>query len=172
MTDILREFANVPLLISSLILFAFGCLAFWAHCFVVNTVRRELTAQKVYFPEKGSPEFDPTIYPDLQQYAGQLVDTPEKARAYADGFIGRHLKKFANGKTYAEVSAESMRKPDDKKLQQQKLVLFQGETLRGLLLMGGYGFGTVGKVAGLVSYFVFGLSGTLFILSALIFIKT
>lgn len=132
-----------------------GCLTSWIHNFISNLVKDELTAQKIYFPEKGSSALDPATYPDLQQYAGQLVDTPAKARAYANGFIGRHLKKIADGKAYAEVSAEAMEDPTNKKLQQQKQFLFQGETLRGMLLMGGYGFGTVGKVAGVAAYVAF-----------------
>ena len=156
------------MLISGIACFVIGCLFFWVHLFVSNIVKGELTAQKIYFPEKGSPEFDPTIYPDLQQYAGQLVDSPEKARAYADGFIGRHLKKIANGKTYAEISVASMQNPDDNKLHQQKQVLFQGETLRGLLLIGGYGFGTVGKVASRICYSTFIISGIIFLLSILL----
>lgn len=160
-----------PLLISGLILFVLGCLLLWVHHFTKSTVKNELLAQKIYFPEKGSPEFDPRVYPSLQQYAGQLVDTPEKAKAYANGYIGMHLQKIANGKTYAEISVASMKNPDDKKLHQQKQVLFQGETLRGLLLMGGYGFGTVGKVAGLACYAAFTLSGSLFLLSILFLVK-
>lgn len=155
------------LITSGLILFVFGCLLLWMHRFTKNIVRGELLAQKIYFPKKGSPEFDPMVYPDIQQYAGQVVDTPEKAKAYANGVIGRHLKQIANGKTYAEISTASIKNSDDKKLHQQKQVLFQGETLRGLLLMGGYGFGTVGKVAGLVSYATFTLSGSLFFISIL-----
>ena len=143
-----------------------GCLALWAHNFVSNLVKDELTAQKIYFPEKGSSALNPATYPDLQQYAGQLVDTPEKARAYANGFIGRHLKKISNGKTYAEISAASMKKKKKKKLHQQKELLFQGETLKGLLLMGGYGFGTIGKIAGMVAYVALA-SGSILLTAAL-----
>lgn len=151
-----------PLLISGLVLFIFGCFFLWMHRFIKNTVKNELSTQKIYFPEKGSPELDPVIYPDLQQYAGQLVDSPEKAKAFANEFIGRHLQKIANGKTYAELSIASMEYPEDKKLHQQKQVLFQGETLRGLLIIGGYGFGTIGKITGLVCYVTFTISGILF----------
>jgi hypothetical protein len=159
------------MLISGIACFAIGCLFFWVFRFVSNIVRSELNAQKIYFPERGSPEFDSTVYPDLQQYAGQLVDSPKKARAYADGYIGRHLKKIANGKTYAEISTASMKSPDDKKLQQQKQVLFQGEALRGLLLMGGYGFGTIGRLAGIVCYATFTMSGFLVLLYILFSIE-
>jgi hypothetical protein len=143
-----------------------GCLALWVHNFISNLVKDELTAQKIYFPEKGSSVLDPATYPDLQQYAGQLVDTPAKAKAYANGFIGRHLKKIANGKVYAEVSTQVMKDPTSQKLQQQKQALFQGETLRGMLLMGGYGFGTIGKIAGVVAYTALA-SGSIMLVAAL-----
>jgi hypothetical protein len=134
-----------------------GIVALWTHNFTGNMVKKELAAQKIYFPVKGSPGFEATTYPDLQQYADQLVDSPDKAKAYANGYIGRHLKKIANGKVYSEVSAESMKNPSDQKLQQQKQMLFQGETLRGMLLTSGYGFGTIGNIAGIVAYIAFAM---------------
>jgi hypothetical protein len=110
-------------------------------------VKTELGSQKIYFPAKGSPALDPEEFPDLQQYAGQLVDNGPKAKAYANGFIGRHLEKIAAGKTYAEVSTAALQNPTDQKLQQQKATLFQGETLRGLLLGDGYAYWTFGMIA-------------------------
>lgn len=141
--------------LAAFVLLLIGGLATWAGNFTTNMVKSELSAQKIYFPPKGSPALDPETYPELQQYAGQLVDTPEEARAYANGFIGRHLKKVAGGKVYAEVSAEGQKDPTNTKLQQQKQTLFQGETLRGILLSSGYGFGTVGKIAGIAATIAF-----------------
>ncbi len=152
--------------IAAVLLFAVGGLAVWANSFTGGMVRSELAAQKIYFPEKGSPALDPKIYPDLQQYAGQLVDTPQKAKAYANGYIGRHLKNIAGGKVYAEVSAEAKKDPTNPKLQQQKQSLFQGETLRGLLLTSGYGFGTVGRVAGVAAAVAFAVAGVMLLTSA------
>lgn len=152
-------------LISAVLLFAFGGLALWAHNFAGNMVKSELAAQKIYFPEKGSPALDPATFPDLQKYAGQQVDTPEEAKAYANGYIGRHLKKVANGKVYAEVSAEAMKDPTNQKLQQQKQTLFQGETLRGMLLTSGYGFGTIAKIAGIATYVAFISSGLMLLVA-------
>ncbi len=143
-------YSNLAIAVAVALLVVSG-LAYWAHTFIGDMVRTELAAQKVYFPEKGSPALDAVTYPDLQKYAGQLVDSPEKAEAYANGYIGRHLQKVANGKVYAEVSTESMKNPTDQTLQQQKETLFQGETLRGILLTSGYGFGTIGKIAGIAS---------------------
>jgi hypothetical protein len=101
----------------------------------------------VYFPPKGSPALDPKEFPGLQQYAGQLVDNGPKAKAYANEFIGVHLSKVADGKTYSQVSAEAMKDPKNAKLQAEKQTLFQGETLRGLLLGDGYAYWTFGQIA-------------------------
>ncbi|PIZ62671.1 hypothetical protein COY17_02180 [Candidatus Saccharibacteria bacterium CG_4_10_14_0_2_um_filter_52_9] len=128
------------------VLLAVGGLAWKAATFATSSVHDELAAQKIYFPEKGSPALDPAEFPDLQQYAGQLVDNGTKAKAYANGFIGRHLEKVAGGKTYAEVSTLAKADPTNPALQQQKAALFQGETLRGLLLGDGYAYGTFGQI--------------------------
>lgn len=122
-------------------------LGWYGYRFATTQVRTELAAQKIYFPPKGSPGLDPQEFPDLQQYAGQLVDDGPKAKAYANGFIGRHLDKVAGGKTYAEVSALAMKDPTNQDLQKQKTTLFQGETLRGLLLGDGYAYWTFGMMA-------------------------
>lgn len=124
-----------------------GSLAWYGYKFATNNVRTELAAQKVYFPAAGSPGFDAAEFPDLQKYAGQQVDDGIKAKAYANGFIGRHLEKVAGGKTYSEVSAEAMKDPTNQKLAAQKQTLFQGETLRGLLLGDGYAYWMFGMMA-------------------------
>lgn len=151
--------------VAAIALLAIGGLAWWAHSFTTDMVRSELSAQKIYFPEKGSPSFSPEEYPDIQKYAGQLVDTPEEARAYANGYIGRHLKKIAGGKVYSEVSAEAQNDPANQKLQQQKQTLFQGETLRGMLLGNGYAFGTVGRIAKIAAIVAFVASGLMILLA-------
>ncbi|MEO8691324.1 MAG: hypothetical protein ABI397_00900 [Candidatus Saccharimonas sp.] len=143
-------------IISAVILLAFGCIAFWAHDFVGSMVQSQLSAQKIYFPEAGSPSFSPEAYPSLQKYAGQIVDTPEKAKAFANDYIGNHLKHVADGKVYSEVSAEAQKDPTNPVLKAQQQTLFQGETLRGMLLTSGYGFGTIGEIAGIVTYITFG----------------
>lgn len=137
------------------VLIVIAALSGYAYRFATNSVRTELAAQKVYFPEKGSPALDPKEFPDLQKYAGQLVDNGPKAKAYANGFIGRHLEKVAGGLTYSEVSALAMKDPTNAKLAAQKATLFQGETLRGLLLGDGYAYWTFGQIAGVASVAAF-----------------
>jgi hypothetical protein len=128
-------------------LLVIGGLSWYAYKFADNSVRTELSAQKVSFPAKGSPAFSPSEFPDIQKYAGQLVDNGPKAKAYANSFIARHLAKVADGKTYSEVSTLAMADPTNATLQQEKQTLFQGETLRGLLLGDGYAYWTFGQIA-------------------------
>jgi hypothetical protein len=132
--------------VAAVVLFGASALGWYGYHFATSQVRTELSAQKIYFPPKG-PAFSAEEYPDIQKYAGQLVDDGVKAKAYANGFINRHLQKVAGGKTYAEVSALAMREPGNPELQKQKATLFQGETLRGLLLGDGYAYWTFGMIA-------------------------
>lgn len=154
-TQVTKEVFMYLSALAAALLIAIGGLALWAHNFIGTMVQTELSAQKVYFPEKGSPAFSAEEYGDIQKYAGELVDTPEEAKAYANGYIGRHLSKIADGKVYSEVSEEARQDPTNQALQAQKATLFQGETLRGILLTSGYGFGTVGKIAGIAAYVAF-----------------
>ena len=73
--------------------------------FAHDNVHAQLAQQRISFPPKGSSALNPKEFPDLQKYAGQAVDSGPKAKAYADGFIGRHLEGIAGGKTYSEESA-------------------------------------------------------------------
>ncbi len=148
---------------ATLVLLVAGGLGWYGYHFATNQVRDELSEQKIYFPPKG-PGLDPAEYPDLQQYAGQLVDNGPKAKAYANGFIGRHLEKVANGKTYAEVSSMALKDPTNTQLQQQKATLFQGETLRGLLLGDGYAYWTFGMMAMYASLAAFIGAAVMFVL--------
>lgn len=157
-------------LIAAVLLLTIGGLATWASSYTTNMVRTELAAQKIYFPAKGSAALDPKEYPDLQKYAGQLVDSAPKAEAYANGFIGRHLEAVAGGKVYAEVSAEAKLDPTNAKLAGQKATLFQGETLRGLLLGDGFAFGTIGHIAGVAAYIAF-IGSAVMLLAAGVFAK-
>ena len=136
---------------ATVMLLVAGSLAWYGYRFATDSVRSELSAQKIYFPAAGSPGLNPEEFPTLQKYAGQLVDDGEKAKAYANDFIGKHLDKVAGGKTYAEVSAEAMKDPTNTKLQAQKQTLFQGETLRGILLGDGYAYWTFGQMARIAS---------------------
>jgi hypothetical protein len=125
-----------------------GIAALAGGSYAKQEVHDQLVPQKIFFPAKGSP----ALLPGIEQYAGQQLTTGDQARAYADKFIDVHLSEVAGGKTYAEVSTASQAAPNDAKLTAQKATLFQGETLRGLLL-GAWGWamvGTVATIAGIV----------------------
>src|SRR5581483_3929879 len=117
--------------------FASGFL-YYQGSFVTGMVHDQLVAQKIVFPDKSQAvpggALDPKEFPELQQYAGQRVDDGDKAYAYAQYFIGRHLKTVANGMTYSEASAASRAKPADATLKAQVDTLFKGEMLRATLL--------------------------------------
>ena len=121
-------------------------LLLWGSGFAKHMVHTQLSEQQIKFPPKGSPGLDPTEFPGLQRYAGQAVDDGPKAKAYADQFIKVHLKGIAGGQTYSQVSAASLKNPDDAKLSGQVQTLFRGETLRGLLLYA-WGWSVVGMIA-------------------------
>ncbi len=149
---------------STAVLLVVGGLAWYASSFAKTSVHNELAAQKIYFPPQGSPALDPAEFPDLQQYAGQQVDNGPKAKAYANGFIGRHLDKVAGGKTYSEVSTEALKDPTNAVLQKEKQTLFQGETLRGLLLGDGYAYWTFGLIAQYAAIAAFAGAGVMALL--------
>jgi hypothetical protein len=123
-----------------------GCLLLFGANFGLNMVHDQLDAQAISFPATGSSALSPAEFPDLQQYAGQKVDTGPKAKAYANGFINRHLAAVADGKTYSQVSAASQADPTNAKLTGQVATLFKGETLRGLLLYA-WGWSVVSTIA-------------------------
>lgn len=132
---------------AALLFLLVGMFAWWGYSFATSMVHDQLTAQNIYFPPKGSPALSAKEYPTLQKYAGQKVDDGFKARAYADDYIGAHLEKVADGKSYAEVSSLAMADPTNETLAKQKATLFQGETLRALLLGNAYAYWLIGTIA-------------------------
>lgn len=152
-------------LVATVALVILGSLVWWGSNFVTQNVKNELTSQKILFPPKGSPALDPKEFPGLQQYAGQPVDTGPKAKAYANEFIGVHLENIAGGKTYAEVSSLAMASPTNAALKAQAAALFQGETLRGLLLGDAYAFWTVGIIAKDIAVTLFVVAGIMGVLT-------
>ena len=143
-----------------------GGLLAWGGGFAHNMVHDQLTSQQIRFPAKGTPALDAKEFPGLQRYAGQLVNSGPKAKAYANEFIGAHLNAVAGGQTYSQVATAAQADPTNAKLTAQKATLFQGETLRGLLLYA-WGWSVVGMIASIVSYGAF--AGGLVVLLALVF---
>jgi hypothetical protein len=136
-------------LLVAVVLIVAGALLIWAYSFTNNQVTTQLSEQKIIFPAKGSPELTALPAADqaaMSQYAGQQMTTGSQAQTYANHFIGVHLKEIGGGKTYSQVSAEAQANPTNLALQKQAQTLFQGNTLRGLLL-NAYAFGTIATIA-------------------------
>lgn len=144
-----------------------GALTFWGYNFTNSQVHSELKSQQIFFPAKGSTALaSPEIGPFLNKYAGQQLLTGAQAKAYADHFIAVHLQEAAGGQTYAQISTQASANPTDTKLAGLKTTLFQGETLRGLLL-NAYAFWFIGQLALLGSIVAFALAAIAGVLTAL-----
>lgn len=133
-----------------IVLLVVGVISWTAFRFADSTVKTELTAQQIYFPPKNSPAISALPTADqaaMNTYAGQQLVNGAQAKVYADNFIAFHLSKIADGKTYSQVSAAAKADPTNKQLAQQAQTLFQGETLRGMLLGDGYAYWVFGQIA-------------------------
>ena len=144
-------------------LFVAAGLLNFGYNFADKNVRDALVAQKVHFPEADSGSM--MALPDedqkaMMKYAGQVISNGDMANTYANHYIGVHLKGIAGGKVYEEVSGEYLAKsaqlranPNDQalaaevaKLEGQRMSLFMGETLKGLLGFS-YAFWQFGQIA-------------------------
>jgi hypothetical protein len=158
--------------ILGVILLAVGGLMLWGSTYIHNQVTSQLAAQKVYFPPaaafahpKAGTEITPSMIPSVSQYAGQQLLTGQQAEAYANNFIAVHLREIGAGKTYAQLSTESMAHPTNTALAGQVQTVFRGDTLRSMLL-NAFGWWKVSQIAYIVSLITFGL-GTIAFLAGL-----
>lgn len=154
----------------AVVLVVAGGLLLWGYSFANSNVHNQLAEQKISFPPAGSKALAPSdIGPYLNKYAGKQLLTGPEAEAYANHFIGVHVKEIAGGKTYSEVSTLAQADPTNATLKAQQQALFQGETLRGLLLEA-YGFWKMGQIALLAAIGAFILSAVMAVLSVLGFV--
>jgi hypothetical protein len=136
-----------------------GIIAVVGGNYAKNVVHDQLVPQKIVFPAANSP----ALLPGIKQYAGQQLVNGSQAKAYANDFINVHLSEVAGGQTYAQVSAASIADPKNAKLAEQKATLFQGETLRSILLSA-WGWSLVGTIATLAGFLMIALGAVLFLL--------
>jgi len=141
--------ATVAGFILTALLIVAGVLLVWGHTYANNQVSSQLSAQKIVFPTTSNPEFK--ILPKADQaamapYAGELMTNGAQAEAYANHFIARHLYLIGGGKTYSQLSTLSRANPTNTKLASEVQTVFQGTTLRSMLLEA-YGFWQFGQIA-------------------------
>jgi hypothetical protein len=136
-----------------------GVMAMVGGSYAKQVVHDQLAPQKIFFPAAGSA----ALLPGVKQYAGQQLVDGAQAKAYANNFINVHLSKVAGGQTYAQVSTAALAAPTNTTLATEKATLFQGETLRGLLL-GAWGWSLIATIASLAGLILILLGGVLFLL--------
>jgi hypothetical protein len=153
-------------LVIAVVLLAVGGLMVWGHVYIDHQVHNQLASQKIFFPPKGSPATAAAPFAAMRQYAGQQLTTGAQAQVYANHFIAVHLSEVAGGKTYAQVSSAALAAPTNTTLKTEEATLFQGTTLRGLLL-NAYAFGTVATIAGIGAIVSFVGAAILLVLSGL-----
>jgi len=161
----------------TVVLIAAGSLLMWGATYANSNVHNQLAEQQIYFPTKAAfahakpgTEITPGMKPYLLQYAGQQVLNGQQAEAYADHFIAVHLSEMPYGGVYSKVSAAARAAtpgtPQAAKLAALENTVFQGTTLRGLLLEA-YGFWTFGQIAFIASIISFALGGVMLLLTLL-----
>lgn len=153
-----------------------GGLLMWGATFANNSVHNQLEQQQIYFPPKAAfdhaavgTEITTSMIPSVSQYAGEQLLTGAQAQVYANDFIAVHLKEIGGGKTYSQLSTESMAQPNNTELATQVQLLFRGTTLRGLLL-NAYAFSIFGTIALISSIVCFVLALLLALLTVFGFI--
>ena len=165
----------VGLGLAALLLIFAGLLNFGAG-FANDSVQTQLANQNIAFPAEAALPSE--TKDQLAKWAGKQVTTGEMARDYSDLFILEHMNAAATavlGKpaTYSEVSAaymtaqrDGVTTPDQlQKIADLKETLFQGNTLRGMLLEA-FAFGTMGVIAGYAAIASL-VGGVLFLLLAI-----
>ncbi len=144
-------------LVVAVVLIVAGALAFWGYSFTNSNVHDQLAQQKIVFPSaaafahaKAGTEITPSMIPSVSQYAGQQLLTGAQAEVYANDFIAVHLQEIGHGKTYSELSTAARSLPPGSaaaaQAEQTVSTVFQGTTLRGLLLEA-YSFSVFGEIA-------------------------
>ena len=146
-----------------------GGVLLWGSAYVHNTVQGQLAAQQISFPPasafahaKAGTEITPSMIPSVSQYAGQQLLTGQQAEAYADHFIAVHIANMGGGKTYSQLSAESIAQPGNTALATTVNTVFKGETLRSMLL-NAYGWWKVSQITYVISLVLFGLGTVSFL---------
>ncbi|MGD0933432.1 MAG: hypothetical protein ABR922_02530 [Streptosporangiaceae bacterium] len=169
--DVLTSTAGLVL---AVVLLVAGGLLLWANSFVDSQVHNQLVAQNIVFPAANSAAIKalpPADAAAMKPYAGQLMTNGAQAETWADHYIAVHLVKIGGGKTYSQLSAESLAQPKNTALAAQVETVFRGTTLRGLLLTS-YAFWKMGQIALWAAIASFIGAGLLLILSILGFVHT
>ncbi len=157
----------------TLVLVVAGALLMWGYSYTNGTVYSQLSAQNITFPSKAAfahpkagTEITPSMIPSVSQYAGQKLTNGAQAEVYANDFIAVHLNEIGHGKTYSQLSALSRANPGNTALAAEVQTVFQGTTLRSMLL-NAYAFWMIGQIALVSAIVSFALAAVMLVLSVL-----
>jgi len=142
------------------VLLVAGGLLIWGYTFANSNVHDQLAQQQIFFPPKS--QIPASMHNTIGPYAGQQVLTGHQAQVYANNYIGVHLSEMPYHGVYSKVSAAARAatpgSPQARQLSELQTTVFQGTTLRGLLLQA-YAFGTIATLLfwGAIASFVLAL---------------
>jgi hypothetical protein len=170
------KLASVGGIVVVVVLAVAGALLMFGYSFANNYVHTQLAEQQITFPPAAAfahpdgTEITKSMIPSVSQYAGQQLLTGEQAQVYANDFIAVHLREIGGGKSYAQLSSETMNLPKGSAAytaaESKVQTVFQGTTLRGLLLEA-YGFSLLAEIAFWCAIAAFCLAGLMAVLVAL-----
>jgi len=144
-------------------------------------VASQMAEQRIRFKPAEHLTAEERAQPCVVANAGKALRTGKQAECYANHFIAVHLEQYGQGKTYAEWGVDEFALVDElaaakedgassrriaaleadlAKIRATRAVLFQGETLRGILLTS-FGFSTLGEKAGQAAAVAFGVAAVL-----------
>jgi hypothetical protein len=168
-------------LLVALLLLVLGLVLQNQANFAHNYVKNQLTEQKITFTPVAGLTDQEKQAACLVQNAGKPLTTGKQAECYANRYIGLHVTEINGGKTYSQTSTDARAlqaqataakqsgaaNAADLQTQYQATAakatsLFQGETLRGLLLTS-YGFSIFGDRARQAAWVCFLVALVLFL---------
>ncbi len=145
MTSAIRWRIIVLQVVAILVLALGSGAAFYANSFTQTQIHDQLAPQQIVFPASAAQG----LPSDLSQYAGQQVLTGDQAHAYADKYIGLHLKEIGQNHPYSYWSAQARTATDKAVAAKDQGIadtLFKGETLRSMLNQA-WTFSVFGQIA-------------------------
>jgi hypothetical protein len=170
-------------LLLAVLLLVLGLVLQSQASFAKSYVTDQLSQQRITFTAVDQLTDQEKRASCLVDNAGQELITGAQAECYANKYIALHLSEVNDGKTYSETSTDNRAlqakaaaalkaNPDDpaakdldaqaKATQAKVTTLFQGETLRGLLLTS-YGFSIFGERAQQAAWVAFLAAFVLFL---------
>ncbi len=145
MTSAIRWRIIVLQVVAILVLALGSGAAFYANSFTQTEIHNQLEPQQIFFPASAAQG----LPSNLSQYAGQQVLTGDQAHAYADNYIGLHLKEIGQGHPYSYWSGQARAATDPVVAAKDQAIadtLFKGETLRSMLNQA-WTFSVFGQIA-------------------------